>query len=140
VTYLFAPDGTYITLSAFNGEGANFANTTFDDQASMSIGAGTPRSQARTTLEPLATFDGKNARGHVDAVDRQLGFSTGTLNSWSLTILPGSGAPPTPPPPTPPPAPPPNQPPMRTMISHTNEDAAVNINVLATTAIRPAMP
>jgi subtilisin-like proprotein convertase family protein len=128
--YLIGPDGTTIALSQFNGDGANFSDTTFDDQASISIAAGSaPFAGSYQPEEPLSTFNGENARGTWTLEVDNWGFETGWLNSWSMSILPGSG---TLPPPPPPPPPPDNQPPTAVDdFAVTDEDTPTTIDVLA---------
>lgn len=128
ITYLFAPDGSYIFLSLFNGTGANFNDTTFDDEAVLSIDMGSaPYAGAFQPLEPLATFDGMNARGTWELWIDNWGFETGWFNSWSMTILPGEGGGGSPPPP-----PPFNNPPIASDdFAATDEDMSVWLDVLA---------
>jgi len=61
--FLFAPDGP-ISREAFNGEGATSPKT-FDDKRALSIGAGTPRSQARTNRWNDRHFRRQKCARHV---------------------------------------------------------------------------
>ncbi len=130
VTYLISPAGVGYYLTIFNGAGANFEDTTFDDEASTDIGSGSaPFHGSYRPVEPLSNYDGLNARGTWLLGVDNYGFFNGVLNSWSMAITPGGGSPPAPPPPAPPP---PNSPPQANPDSAvTDEDIAVTINVLA---------
>jgi len=82
------PDGTLVELSTFNGgSGDNYTNTTFDDEASISIVDGSPPFTGSFRPEgSLSDFDGKTTNGTWTLyVDNWL-HCEGTLNSWSLTI------------------------------------------------------
>lgn len=87
--YLIAPDNTRVELSTDNGSsGDNYINTVFDDDATISITAGT--APFTGTFKPegsLATLIGKNAQGNwkLEITDDAIS-DTGTLNSWSLTL------------------------------------------------------
>lgn len=108
---LISPTGTIVTLAnRVGGEGNDFLNTTFDDEAARNIddddsnppfiGAFRPQFADRTSNpERLSDFDGETAIGDwqlvvVDNVDNRIldlfGNDTfadnGILNSWSLTI------------------------------------------------------
>ncbi|MEJ5165657.1 MAG: proprotein convertase P-domain-containing protein [Thermoanaerobaculia bacterium] len=88
--YLIAPDGTRVELSTDNGSsGDNYINTVFDDEATTSITAGTPPFTG--TFKPegsLSTLIGKNAQGQWKLeVSDDYSIDSGTLNSWSLTLL-----------------------------------------------------
>ena len=93
--YLQAPDGRRIDLVRYRGgSGDNFTSTTLDDEAATSIASGrTPFSGSYRPEQPLAAFDGQNARGtwtlYVYDGGRR---DTGTLNSWSLVITPSAAA------------------------------------------------
>jgi hypothetical protein len=70
------------------GSGANFTNTTFDDEASIGIGAGTAPFTGRFQPEmPLSRMDGSAAKDtwRVGVTDTFPG-STGTFLGWSMTI------------------------------------------------------
>jgi subtilisin-like proprotein convertase family protein len=92
---LVAPDGTDVSLSSFEGSGANFQNTVFDDAAPTPIWAGnSPYAGSYQPETPLSALAGKNAQGtwQLEIVD--WGGNAGTLNSWSLIVQPvGSPAP-----------------------------------------------
>jgi subtilisin-like proprotein convertase family protein len=86
---LIAPDGTDVPLSYFEGTGANFQNTTFDDGAATPISAGnSPFAGSYQPEWPLAALDGKNAQGVWQLQFIDYGDGSGTLNSWSLIIQP----------------------------------------------------
>jgi subtilisin-like proprotein convertase family protein len=80
------------TLSYFNGTGANFQDTTFDDTAATPIGAGTsPFAGSYQPVDPLSVLKGKNAQGTWELNIADWGSGSGTVNSWSLIIQPASG-------------------------------------------------
>ena len=87
---LRGPDATSVMLSDRNGgDGDNYTNTVFDDQADQSINTGIPPFNGRFRPEfPLSTFNGKPAAGswQLRINDGGLGNS-GTLNSWCLQLL-----------------------------------------------------
>ena len=99
---LISPDGTTNLLSASNGgAGQNYGincspdsfRTTFDDDAPTSISAGVPPwTGLFKPQQPLAIFAGKsgtniNGTWFLHVVD-QLAFFSGTLNCWSLNLIP----------------------------------------------------
>src|SRR5262249_45205573 len=92
---LVAPDGTDVPLSSFEGYGADFRGTVFDDAAATPIWAGSsPYAGSYRPESPLSAFTGHNTQGtwQLEIVD--WGGSAGTLNSWSLIIQPaGNPAP-----------------------------------------------
>jgi subtilisin-like proprotein convertase family protein len=88
--YLIGPDGTQVTLfSRIGGSGANFTNTTFDDQAATSItAASAPYTGAfKPSPGPLSAFNGKTALGtwRLKVVDSRRN-NTGSITGWSLTV------------------------------------------------------
>jgi subtilisin family serine protease len=87
--YLLGPDGTRVNLVANRGgSGKHFKDTTLNDEASRPVRQGAaPFSGAYRPEQPLAAFDGKNARGDWTLVVLD-GYSndTGKLNSWSLIV------------------------------------------------------
>lgn len=87
--YLVGPDGTRVNLvSNRGGSGNHFKNTTLSDEASRPVRQGAaPFSGTYRPEQPLAAFDGKNARGQWTLVVHD-GYSsdTGKLNSWSLVV------------------------------------------------------
>lgn len=106
---LVSPGGNYAILSLFNGDGADYQNTIFDDEAATPIAEGSaPFAGSYQPDDPLSVFDGENARGTWTLWVQNWSFSRlrGTLNSWSLTISMEGAAPP------PPPGDPTNQPPV----------------------------
>src|SRR5262249_35038258 len=61
---LIAPDGTDVPLSYFEGWGANFRNTTFDDGAATPIWAGnSPFAGSYQPEGSLSALAGRNAQG-----------------------------------------------------------------------------
>ncbi len=99
---LTSPNGTAVTLTTYpvGGEGANFGiacgtnyETTFDDEASVSISSGTAPFVGRyQPLEPLSSFlpaIGTNLNGAWTLTANQL-FSGNptTLNCWSVNVTP----------------------------------------------------
>jgi subtilisin-like proprotein convertase family protein len=92
---LIAPDGTDVSLSSFEGSGANFQNTTFDDSAATPIGAAnSPFAGSYRPESPLSALAGKSALGTWQLQIVDWGGSAGTLSSWSLIIQPtGTPAP-----------------------------------------------
>jgi subtilisin-like proprotein convertase family protein len=86
---LIAPDGTDVPLSYFEGTGADFRNTTFDDAAATPIWAGnSPFAGSYQPEGQLASVAGMNAQGTWELQIIDWGASSGTLNSWSLIIQP----------------------------------------------------
>jgi subtilisin-like proprotein convertase family protein len=86
---LIAPDGTDVPLSAFEGTGANFQNTTFDDGAATPIWAGnSPFAGSYQPEGSLSALTGTNAQGTWQLQIVDWGGSSGTLNSWSLIVQP----------------------------------------------------
>jgi subtilisin-like proprotein convertase family protein len=86
---LIAPDGTDVPLSSFEGTGANFQNTIFDDAATTPIWAGnSPFAGSYQPESPLAAVAGMNAQGTWELQIIDWGASSGTLNSWSLIVQP----------------------------------------------------
>jgi len=87
--FLTGPGGVKVELTTDNGFGvANFSNTTFDDEAAISITAGAAPYAGRFRPEgKLSDFDGlsPNATWTLTIID-DAGGDVGTLNSWSLTI------------------------------------------------------
>jgi subtilisin-like proprotein convertase family protein len=92
---LIAPNGTDVSLSYFEGYGANFQNTVFDDAAATPIWAGnSPYAGSYQPQTPLSLLTGMNAQGTWQLEITDWGSSAGTLNSWSLIVQPaGSPAP-----------------------------------------------
>jgi subtilisin-like proprotein convertase family protein len=92
---LIAPDGTDVPLSSFEGSGANFQNTFFDDVAAVPIGAGnSPFVGSYQPESPLSRLAGTNAQGTWELQIIDYGAGSGTLNSWSLIVNPvGNPAP-----------------------------------------------
>jgi subtilisin-like proprotein convertase family protein len=86
--FLIGPSGTAIQLFAGVGaSGSNFTNTTLDDEAAIAISAGSaPFSGTFRPLTPLSLFDGQNPNGAWTLQFTNLSATSGTLNSWSLTL------------------------------------------------------
>ncbi|MGD8377230.1 MAG: proprotein convertase P-domain-containing protein, partial [Acidobacteriota bacterium] len=87
--YLQGPNGIEIELSTDNGgAGDGYTETTFDDEAAVSIQAGTaPFTGSFRPEQPLAAFLGMPAAGDwtLRVFDDSEG-DTGTLDSWSLHL------------------------------------------------------
>jgi len=103
--WLTSPAGTVVTLTTDNGGNNNnvFQGTTFDDDADPGNNTtSTPGNSSRVTdttyannvvkasltpEEPLAAFVGENPNGNwtLTVADDQNG-TTGTLNSWSISV------------------------------------------------------
>jgi subtilisin-like proprotein convertase family protein len=106
ILILVSPRGTATSLSFLDGaEGDGFINTTFDDEADLSITAGEspftgsfrPNDPLSGVSQILAQFDGESAQGTWWLFVENFAFtnSTGALTSWSLDIKPAaSGQPP----------------------------------------------
>jgi subtilisin-like proprotein convertase family protein len=111
---LFAPDGRSVVLvSGKGGNGDNFANTVFDDNATSTIRSTTaaPFTGSYKPAEPLSNLDGAPLGGTwtLKVVDNSNG-DFGTLDAWGVDTAPavcdpqpssGPGDPPPPPPPPP---------------------------------------
>ena len=89
ILMLTDPAGTSVTLASRNGTGANFTNTTFDDQAATAIASGTaPFTGSYLPTSTLATFNGTSPNGvWTLTVNGTNSTSAGTLKNWSLLIL-----------------------------------------------------
>lgn len=126
--YLIAPTGEFVLLSYFNGAGADFAGTIFDDEAPLPISFGAPPfAGSYQPDEPLSLFDGLSSQGTWALWIEDWGFfDEGFLTAWSISLNSGGGGDPPPPPP-----PPDNLPPSAgdDYVS-TPEDASVVIAVL----------
>lgn len=87
---LISPLGTSIVLSDVNIENArNYTNTTFDDDATMSITEAEAGIITGTyqPIEPLASFTEEGSEGTWTLqVEDAVWVDEGTLNSWSITI------------------------------------------------------
>jgi subtilisin-like proprotein convertase family protein len=87
VLELMSPAGDVIDLSDFEGTGANFQNTIFDDNATTPISLGnSPFVGSYKPETPLGVVNGELASGTWYLIVQDWGFYRGTLNSWSLTI------------------------------------------------------
>lgn len=86
---LLPPGSPAVTLaSAGGGSGANYQQTIFDDQASVTIAQGSPPyTGSYRPQQPLAALNGKPAQGswQVQVTDQVLG-TTGQLTQFSLTL------------------------------------------------------
>jgi subtilisin-like proprotein convertase family protein len=95
--YLKSPTGTILTLSAGNGgSGADYANTVFDDAASVNITDGSPPFTGSYIPEELMeNLNGENPNGtwSLRVVDTVVGNGTGTLNSFTLNVVTGTLSP-----------------------------------------------
>ncbi|MEO2034374.1 MAG: S8 family serine peptidase, partial [Planctomycetaceae bacterium] len=86
---LVSPAGTEVELfSDVGGSGNNFLETTFDDDASIAITAGSPPFSGQYRPEQaLSTFNGESVTGTWKLrVTDDAGGDSGTLKSWSLII------------------------------------------------------
>jgi subtilisin-like proprotein convertase family protein len=86
---LISPEGTVVDLAySAGGDGNNFDNTRFDDDASQSIQVGSaPFAGSYIPLEPLHNLDGEDPNGTWSlVVFDDVSDDTGTLNSWGLNI------------------------------------------------------
>ncbi len=98
VAVLVGPDGQVIRLFAnVGGNGVNFANTVFDDNAPAAIGAGAaPFSGTFRPLDPLGVFayKGTTTRGVWKLAIAATTFdgTQAVLNSWSLINTPPPSA------------------------------------------------
>ncbi len=89
---LISPQGTRVPLfSNLSYWGSNFANTTFDDQASVPIGQGVPPFVG--TYRPqgyLSDLNGEDPNGVWQLeITSDYPWDTGFLTGWSLSILHG---------------------------------------------------
>src|SRR5262249_21283336 len=76
---LIAPDGTDVPLSAFEGTGANFQGTIFDDAAATPIWAGnSPFAGSYRPEAPLSSLAGKSAQGTRQLAIIDWGAGAGT--------------------------------------------------------------
>ena len=86
---LISPAGTSVLLfSGVGAGGANFTDTTLDDQADASIATGdAPFSGAWVPMQPLSGLVGENPRGlwHLE-VDDAVAGDDGALREWSLEL------------------------------------------------------
>jgi subtilisin family serine protease/subtilisin-like proprotein convertase family protein len=92
---LIAPNGQRIAL-AFDrgGNGGDFNNTIFDDQATTAISAGAaPFTGSFRPEQPLSVLNGTNPNGTwgLEITD-DFANDAGTLNSWSLNITSAGSA------------------------------------------------
>lgn len=93
---LKSPTGTTINLinrhghpaTGFGTSGDDFINTTFDDDASTAIEAGSPPFTGTfIPEEPLANFVGEDAVGTWTlSIEDNAGADTGDFHSWSMTV------------------------------------------------------
>lgn len=93
--YLVSPAGTRVELfTDIGGSSQNFLNTTLDDQSNISINLGAAPFIGSFTPEGLlAALNGENPNGvwTLEVHDDTTG-STGTLDSWSITITTGEAS------------------------------------------------
>ncbi len=86
---LTSPSGTSVILSNRNGgDGDNYTNTVFDQEATDPIGVGTaPFTGTFIPDEDISVFYGGFSTGDWTLnVSDNVGFDTGTIDSWSLEI------------------------------------------------------
>lgn len=90
--FLVSPTGTRVALSTNSGgSGDNFTTTVFDDEAAVSITAGTaPFTGSFRPEGLLSALDGESANGAwtLEIVD-EAGGDVGVLNSWSISVTTG---------------------------------------------------
>jgi subtilisin-like proprotein convertase family protein len=87
--YLIGPNAAQVMLSTDNGgSGNNYTNTTFDDEALISITQGSPPFTGSFRPEqPLSNLDNIPIAGNWILKIYDDGYSDiGTLNSWCLTV------------------------------------------------------
>ncbi|MGH9201107.1 MAG: S8 family serine peptidase, partial [Vicinamibacterales bacterium] len=87
---LISPSGTRIALAETRGFlGPNYDDTLFDDEAPQSLSEGSPPyAGAYRPASPLSALDGTSALGNWKLEVYDLWFDPGTLNDWSLEIIP----------------------------------------------------
>jgi subtilisin-like proprotein convertase family protein len=87
--WLESPEGTLVNLAFWaGGDGNNFNNTRFDDDASTAIADGSaPFDGSYIPEEALSNIDGEDPNGNwfLIVLD-DTAEDTGTLNSWGLNI------------------------------------------------------
>jgi subtilisin-like proprotein convertase family protein len=86
---LIGPDGTIIDLSSDNGgSGSDFINTTFDDEAAISIKNGTaPFTGSYKPEQQLSIFDVKELTGNwILMIQDDAVSQYGTLQDWCITV------------------------------------------------------
>jgi subtilisin-like proprotein convertase family protein len=86
---LISPNATQIELSTDNGgNGNNYINTIFDDEATTSIVSGAPPFTGSFRPEgSLSNVDGDSSSGTWTlSIFDDFSGDTGTLNSWSITV------------------------------------------------------
>ncbi|MDB4293104.1 proprotein convertase P-domain-containing protein [Maribacter sp.] len=87
---LTRPDGTTVLLvNRMGGSGDDFNETTFDDNATIGIGSGTPPfNGVFKPVEALDQFNGTTANGvwSLEVADRAI-RDGGALNAWELEII-----------------------------------------------------
>jgi len=86
---LIGPDGTIIDLSSDNGgSGSNFTNTTFDDEAAISIRNGSaPFTGSYKPEQPLSSFDVKPLAGNwILKIQDDAVSQYGSLENWCITL------------------------------------------------------
>jgi len=86
---LIGPDGTIIDLSSDNGgSGSDFINTTFDDEAMISIKNGTaPFTGSFKPEVPLNAYDTREVTGNwILKIQDDAVSQFGTLQNWCITV------------------------------------------------------
>jgi len=85
---LFTPGGNSILLfNTGDATGTNFTGTTFSDTGATPISGGTaPYTATFQPAVPLSLLNGSTANGTWQLGILELGFGSGTLQSWSLTV------------------------------------------------------
>jgi subtilisin-like proprotein convertase family protein len=87
---LVSPAGTRVSLATTRDFlGPNYDDTIFDDEASQSINEGTPPySGSYRPASPLSVLDNTSTQGTWTLEVRAPWFYTGSLNAWSLRVIP----------------------------------------------------
>jgi len=92
--WVVAPSGVRVQLAYLNGgASSNFANTVFNDNADEPIQLGkAPFTGPFKPDDPLAAFNGQNARGTWRLFIQNVNFAQNVrINSWSLEIARSTG-------------------------------------------------
>ena len=90
--YLVSPSGRRVELvSIAGGDGDNFTDTVFDDEAATPVAVGAaPFTGSFRPVGSLADFDGQSANGTWTLqVDDVAQYDAGTLLNWSITLATG---------------------------------------------------
>jgi hypothetical protein len=87
---VISPTGTRVSLATSRDFlGPNYEDTIFDDEAEQSINEGTPPfSGSYRPATPLSVLDNTSTQGTWVLEVRAPWFFTGSLNAWSLRVIP----------------------------------------------------